>query len=479
MKIFRGENYQILKINALILLILLVGGFFVYFISNPFANTLFYSALFLAFLRSKRIIFWTAVLFIVLNNPWGLFYYKPNDWILRISSTMGLTYSTLFGFLFIIKVNLIKRPRLYLIKDYLRPYYKVFAFFIIFLLFWSFAFGFSMAAIYMVVSFLPSFLLFIVIPRLFRYGELKQFNKIVFLFSIIHTIGAILDIVTRGGFITILTFGNRTAGIAYTEEIIRVVGGITIAFYSMQAALFYLALKIRSFKSWYLWVVVLISWTFILSSATRGWMIATFLELVIFFVYYARRSLISTKGLVTIVLSIGLGLLFLPSSFKNNLNAAFDRLETVEALAEGDLTAEGTASRWDVRGPRALTRFKESPIFGFGYSRVTASYYDPHVGNHSLLLSGGIVGLTIIWLTAIAMVFYFYQIDQIGYRTGSFVIGIAIIGIMFIHSTSRAMVSYLMPTDTAFLLALLFNHSNALAYHVKHNFTERIDSRIK
>lgn len=108
-----------------------------------------------------------------------------------------------------------------------------------------------------------------------------------------------------------------------------------------------------------------------------------------------------------------------------------------------------------------LTRFSDSPIVGFGYSKVSAEYYDPHVGNHNLLLVGGIIGLAIFWLTMLFMVSYFFRMDFKFPTFGFFVFGLALLSIMIIHSTSRTMVSFYMPVDAAFLIALIFNNFNS------------------
>jgi hypothetical protein len=282
---------------------------------------------------------------------------------------------------------------------------------------------------------------------------------------VIHTLASFIDILSSGLFIQLFTFGKPPVGIATQEDLIRIIGGIFLAFYSMIIGLFYLSTKQTSFKNWYLWLVVLSSWLFIINSATRGWMLASIFLMLSFGVFNIARKSLNMTTVFSIILLIFLAYLALPVALKQNLNSAFNRFSTVASIAEGDLTVEGTAYRWNVRGPRTLTRFKESPAVGFGYSSVTFDYYDNHVGNHSILLTGGVIGLVIVWMTIISIILYLFRLNRIIYKSGLFVFGLALVSVMIIHSTSRGMIGYIMSADSAFFICLIFNHINANILH--------------
>jgi hypothetical protein len=413
------------------------------------------------FLRSSNNVFWVAVLFIMAFSPFGLFYYRSNEWIIPLTSTVGVSFKNIIGLVFFIKWIALLRFKKQKIFDFLFSYYLVFFVFILFLIFVGFFFGFSLVQVYNHIQFLIPFLLFLVVPTLFNQKELLTFNKILFLFSVIHTIVAFADILSSGSVISFLVFYKQTATASvFKDEIIRLTGGIFIAFYSMVVGLYYIVTSSKDFKSWYLWFVVLLSWLFILSSATRGWMIASFFLIISYLIFYTKKTILSARTMVTTMLLVAFGYLVLPAGVINNLGAAFTRFETVESVAEGDLTAGGTAERWVVRGPRVLTLFNESPIFGFGYSKITYQYYDGHVGNHTLLLIGGVVGLLVVWLTVIAIVIKLFTLEKYGNVKGVFVFGITMLSVMIIHSTSRNMVSFLMPADSAFFICILLNHVN-------------------
>ncbi len=357
------------------------------------------------------------------------------------------------------------RSRMALMKNYLRPFYSIFVLYIFFLIIWGFIWGYDIKQITFILSYASSFLLFFTLPRVLNVKLFNHFNAIIFLFSILLTVTSFFDIMTGGLFRSLISFGSdRLAGTAFDEGLIRQTGGILLSLYSMVFGLYYLVNRENYFKRNYLGFVVLFSWLFILNSATRGWMIASIFLLFSFFILYGFKSLKTPKiivPLVAILLVVGL---LLPAKVTQNLDAAFDRLSTVEAVAEGDMTAGGTASRWDVRGPRVLTRFNESPIFGFGYSKVTSAYFDGHVGNHSLLLVGGYVGFAILYSTFLFIVLFFFRLNYFKVAPGFYIFSVALLCILIIHSTSRNMISFLLPTDTAFFIGLLFNYANAYLY---------------
>lgn len=448
--------------NIKILLLILTGAVFVYLFNFPLSNTIYYSAVFIAFIRSRNNVFWIAFLLILMFNPWGLFYYRIYNWMIPVTSTISIPYSSFLGVALVLKARLKFHSPYFRYKDHLSGFYKVFGFYTIFLLLLSLVFGHTPASMYKIVLFLPSLLIFLYIPRLFNYRELINLNKIIFMFVIIHTSGVFLDIVTNGVLIGSLTFGKQITGAIFTDEIIRILGGIGLNLYAMVTALFYFIRKEPAFKKQYLMVIVILAYITILASATRGWMIASTVLILTSLVYSTMHKAVNVKTLVGALFVVMLIILLIPGNVRTNLSASFQRFLTIEAIAEGDLTARGTVARLTERGPRTLTKFSESPVFGFGYSRVTEDYYDGHVGNHSLLLMGGITGLLIVYITITALIIHLLRQDLGRNGRGIFVFSIALLSVMIIHSTSRAMVSFYFPADSAFMIALFFSHVNAV-----------------
>lgn len=458
----KREEHSLLSLLKIFLLLWL-GGFFVYGISGQVFNSIYFTLIFVLFLFSKNNVFWIAFFWIMILSPWGLFYYRWNNWIISLTPTVGISFTSILPFVLIFKFIILEKRRSIMLRhNRIKLFYKVFSGYIIFLLVWGLIYGYSYTQLTFLLGFLSPFLLFMSLPLLFGPKELIKMNRIIFVFSIFLTLTSIFDLVTRGAFMSLISFGSdRLAGTEVTEGLTRMTGGIYVSLYSVVMGLYYMARRTREFSSKFLWLVVLMSILFIVNSATRGWMISLGFILFVYLLVYVRKTIRYPKVLFSGIAIIVLLYFLLPGAVTKNLDAAFERLATVEAVAEGDMTAGGTAKRWDVRGPMALTRFNESPLFGFGYSKITSDYYDGHVGNHSLLLVGGVIGFAIVYISIFLFVLYLAKLELKGFAPGFFVFAIGLLGIVIIHSTSRNMVSFLMPTDTAFFLGLMFNHINA------------------
>lgn len=454
------SNRRLFYLFLQLLLLLTVGAFLIYKLKSPISNFLFYTYVFYSFIASKKVVFWASALFIIVNSPWALFYYVPYEWYFNLTPTVGISFVSIVGIILLIKALYQSKWKGNLLIDNLKSFYYPIGFFIMFLLLWSFAFGNDVISVFNIIQYLPALIIFYILPRLLKNEELLNFNKLIFLFSLVHFSGSLIEIVRPGSFLPIIYFGPPE-GIEYGDNLIRFVGGITIHLYTMFIGLYYLSKRVVPYKKWYLWLVIIISYIFILNSATRGWMIASTFLLSGYFLYSFIRERVTFISFARLCIILIVLVTILPGSFKTNIFAAYDRLETVEAITEGDFSARGTLSRLTERGPHVLTKFSESPVFGFGYSKITAKYFDGHVGNHSLLLMGGVVGLAIIWGTILSLVWYFFRKDIQYPNHGFFVFGLALLTIMIIHSSSRSMVSYYMPADAAFLIGLIFNHFNS------------------
>lgn len=450
---------SIIKISGLLFL----GSFMVHQLSTPTTTTVYYLLVLIFIIRTRDNILCFTLLFIMFLAPWELFLRPPFCWMFRITDKVGVNFQPVF--ILGILLKFLYHPSLKLKKDLFSPYYKFFTGYVIFLIFWGLIFGHSSRSVYYTLVSLPSLILFLLLPRMFNYKELILFNRLIFIFSLFHIFISFVDILLSGWLTSYLIFGLRGTPRFFEEgKLIRLSGGIGIALYTVIMTLYYLVLKKKIFQTWYLWGVLFFSILYIINSATRGWILATLCMFLFFCLYYFKEILTKKRIAISAIVIIIFGFILLPSKIKENLGGAITRLSTVEAVAKGDLTAEGTARRWNIRGPWVLTRFHESPIFGFGFSKITYDYYDAHVGNHHLLLIGGIVGTSIIWLISMSMVLFLYLIEKKNkYCRGIFVFGLALIAIMIIHSTNRIMVSFMMPADISFLIAILFNHINAHA----------------
>ena len=49
---------------------------------------------------------------------------------------------------------------------------------------------------------------------------------------------------------------------------------------------------------------------------------------------------------------------------------------TLEKMGKGDLALGGTLSRLTERGPKVMSKFYESPVFGFGFAGLGSAGFD-------------------------------------------------------------------------------------------------------
>lgn len=177
-----------------------------------------------------------------------------------------------------------------------------------------------------------------------------------------------------------------------------------------------------------------------LLSATRGWILSfSFIVLLTF----ALTGIIKTRRNFRLVI-IAIPLIIWAASdpiVNRQITFAIERLGSLEAISEGDLSAEGTLQRLDYRNERVMGGWKENPVFGWGLSDKGYEYEDGHVGNQSLLATAGIVGYAIlngflIYFAYMMLDVYFRLPPRVIDRKSLLVFIIFLAGWFAIHSTS-------------------------------------------
>jgi hypothetical protein len=255
----------------------------------------------------------------------------------------------------------------------------------------------------------------------------------------------------------------------YFDEFIRPTYGCYNIFLTLFLALYFLSAHTRSFNKFYLSLIVYLSCFSIFITATRGWIIAIFFVIISCMVVNIR----SLKIVPVILLVFFVGFSFIIKSslvMEKQLTYSVERLLTMENLAEGDLTARGTLRRLTTRHEPVIKKFMEKPIFGWGYSGEAFDTHDYHVGNQSILMSGGIVGMIVI----IYMLFFiikqplhlYFNIRKNGFRKQQLLlIPIFTFGLFIIHSSSTQLfgfMPYLYPLhfNKIIFLSIIFSFFN-------------------
>jgi len=365
---------------------------------------------------------------------------------------------------------------LYILKAFIRKskiipiFYKKSLFLIfgysIILFILGFVLGVSLLKVLRTLRFILPLVLLFVIPKLVFTHEEKVISFINILFALVFfcVLAQLIDIIfgiplaTFFGETMIIFAGHEletTSKIVFdvNEEAVRTIYGVFILFVSFITGLFYIVSENVIWKKLYLYLIVSLCFLSVFLSATRGWIIAFSTILVLFFLIFPKNLRISFSGIIIVIL-----LMMSSSKIEKQITGSLDRIESINYLLKGDITAGGTLQRISERSPRVMTKFKESPIYGFGFSDEYYKFADGHVGNQTLLLNGGIIGYliySIFWL-----VFIWTLFKGRLYSKSLYVFIFAFFGLFIIHSSSRIIFSYALDVEDAFGLGIFFAFSN-------------------
>jgi len=411
----------------------------VYFL--PSIVKLFLFSLFLIiYYRSNKDYFWFAFLFITESQPGSFFIISDS------SHTFSLLENTPLGYLFFWMVFILVA----FVKNYNRkskypfllkgPIIALLVYIVVLLL----IFG-----IYKLNFFggLIPWLLLIILPRSFKdQEEYERFFYLIFSF-VFFVIFYQIVFLLLGKELNYFLGGQERGSILNksieeVNEALRPDAGIYIPFFSIMGSVILLTYKKTKLSRNYLYVILATSLFSIFLTATRGWMIAGVFVFVSFLFFSARNPFGLLQKLILPAILLVVLFNFVPS-LKKQSDMALSRFETLISLTEGDKTAGGTLSRLDVRGPRVMKKFWESPILGFGFSSESAAFSDGHVGNQNLLLHAGIIGYTIyviIWL-AFIMSMYIREknlLNDNSYKHVPMLLIASLLSIFIIHSTTSA-----------------------------------------
>jgi hypothetical protein len=322
-----------------------------------------------------------------------------------------------------------------------------------------------------IVRYILPLLLFYSIPKLITTE--KQFKEILtYLFPIAFVVLAtqLFSISMGMAPAQFLGFGSGDNEIFEVSEdrTYRGFYNFCIVIITLFGALYFLATKNHNFKPLYLSAVVLANFLSAFLSATRGWILGFSLIIILYFVLVGSFKL---KQFVTtaIALSVLIFAMTLIPSVQVQVNNAFNRLLTLESMADGDMTAGGTLLRINERGPRVMKKWRESPITGFGFSDDFFRFSDIHVANQNILLHSGIIG-------AMLMAWFFITFNGLLFlrsrklhpknplKRPLLVFNIVFLGWFLIHSSSGQHFTYYQGTNPGIMQALFFGFGSIMYY---------------
>lgn len=455
-------------------LVFLYGLFFVSIIFNYFLPSLFsyvwFLGLLIAFLlsRNQYNYLWIGLFWLILSAP-GYLFFKLGTYHLPVLSVPGLGrdiyYEELFAIILVIKAfwKPVKQTVFY------RKPLIVLIIYAIFLLFMGLLSGNGIVTVLKSVRYFIPILLLLYIPKLIPFNVIPRIIFLMFLSSFIMIAAQLFDIVFGYPMATIL--GERQLLVAgreigenfnmfdVTRGAVRTIYGPFILLFSLVLSIVLLTEGRKIYKSWFLYLVSLISALSIFLSATRGWIIAGTLVL-LGLAYFKTRRFGNYILIGIILILIG----FSVPQLNMQINKSFERVLTLQSLAKGDLTAGGSLKRITIRSPRVMNKFWEQPVLGFGFSDTFYDYADGHVGNQTLLLNGGIVGY-LIFVSFLFYLMYEYYLAYIKRKNKVMLVFLTgILALIIIHSTSAMVFGYSMRVSVAISLSLFFFYSD---YYLK------------
>jgi hypothetical protein len=293
---------------------------------------------------------------------------------------------------------------------------------------------------------IPMFL-FYSIPRLFLGQEMyEKFFRIIFVIVLFAFAAQLFNLISG-------TSPTEALGISLLEnqddkDEFRVFYSTSSVLLGLFGALYYLnRRRDRLPDRLVMFSVIFSALAMAVLSATRGWIISFSLIILLSFVF--TKSLRSARTIALVIISLPIVLWALSKPvIHEQIIFAQERLGTLEAISEGDLSARGTLQRLDYRSQRALGGWKENPIFGWGLSDKGYDYWDDHVGNQSLLATSGIIGFVLLngfiaWFIYMFLSLYFRNTSKPSYARSSLLLfAIFLAGWFIIHSSSGQHFNY-------------------------------------
>ncbi|MFZ2901246.1 MAG: hypothetical protein WA004_21630 [Saprospiraceae bacterium] len=410
-----------------------------YFMSDAVAS-LFYIATLVAYFNSKDEPFWLTFFFVLSDGFIGFF----NNYEAVMSAIPGLPPVEVGQFY--IALTLVKAAK---VKKFDKPFYfpimGAMLVYVIFLFVQSYTLGVSpeLNAQFRIIKYLLPLALFYSIPKLFE-GEdqYRQTFALFIPFAFFALLAQVITISTSLAPSQLLGVHQDLWFIATTGE-----GKTYRGFYSTNmvlisffGALFYSATKDKYFNKTLLFAVIAADFLSAFLSATRGWVLCFTFATLLHLIFVLRMSAGQLSKIVITATVALVGLMSLPVVNKQ-FSAAFERLETLQALAGGDVTAKGTLARINDRLPKVVKKWEESPLTGWGFSDDFFKYGDFHVGNHNILLQAGILGAL---LMALFLGYFQWKLFQRSmslpagniYKNALLVFPVFFMGWFIIHSSS-------------------------------------------
>lgn len=442
MKIWSKENNQ--------LLLLLSLSFLSVYLLPRFVNMVIFLGFLVLIYRSRVDYLWLVWFFVIYDAPGLLFSAGRKDElrlpIYPLGPGISIGFQDLFLFVYFLKAIFSKRQLSFVFKKEFTLFYIIGGF--VFL--YSFLLGMNFGILFQLIRTVLPWAWVLLMPYFINSQEqILKVSRLLFPFIFFALASQIYTYYT-GSYLDDLLQGGKGDFLQVTEngEASRSASAVFITFFIFVQSFFFFLWKNRTFSKYYLATIIFTALLTIFLTATRGWIIAFLFISMGAFLFLSGNRLF--KQTVRIAIIAGGLLLILQYNFpivKRQIKLTYERVITLQKLAEGDITAGGTLSRISERGPRVMAKVWESPLIGWGFSEDYYQYADGHVGNQTIMLNVGILGY--LYLTG--LLFYFcYKIWVLSrknifilrYGTAPRVYLLGLLAVFIIHSSSTQFWGY-------------------------------------
>lgn len=384
-----------------LLLLIALSAFLVYYIPVTF-NRLLFILFLIPIWKSKNDYFWFAFLFVVLDAPGGLFaesglkklYQLP---IYPLAPQFTFSFQEIFIFTLLLKGIMKKRWSNFRSFAF-RKQYAILAVLLVILMILTLLQGAGFASIRN--SYKTLILISLYISTIFvftREEEVIKFFKAIFPFAFVALLLQLYGLIYHQQLVALFDPGQiLSQGVLDPKQFVRPIELAVVNLLCFFSSLLYLDNEKKYFSNKYLMTVNALSYISIFLTATRSWFIGMTVMYIFYFALNTRK-MIKNVGNYAIGILVIIVILKVSPTIKSQADQSAIRLQTIEMLYKGDITAGNTVDRFTRRGPRVLEGFSKSTIlFGAGFSDQYYDYADGHVGFHTILLNSGIVGFIML-----------------------------------------------------------------------------------
>jgi hypothetical protein len=353
--------------------------------------------------------FWIILVFLIIDYVGNLFFGIDRGF-LNIGM-LQFDYLILFSTVAFVKV-VNKRKQYAIFPELLKKPYLIYLIYFLFLLFYGISFyglegggetGFRhYYNTFRLIAMLPIFYSLSII--FYRVDWLPRFANLLFFLLIINFISQLFTIYSKTSIHFILggVQPQDTEILLISKDLIRPIFGSFINLISLLLSSFYYFHEKNYFRRNYLIFILIVVFASIFITASRTWILGYILFLNVLVIVSIFSKYYKSMAFKFVFIAIPISIILLSyTDMRYQVESVLLRISTLELLYKGDLTAGGTNIRFTSRPERVMSKFDENPILGWGISNVSYDYWDGHVGNQSIMLVGGIIGIiifSIIWL---------------------------------------------------------------------------------